>query len=251
MVRPKIAICKRVPERIPNATDAICGLVFELPAAAARGISHVARDRQSNAMTTFLLIRHASVDALGRYLAGRAPGEHLNALGRQEAQALAARLAPIHLDALYSSPLERARETAESIACDRDLAVEISDELLELDFGEWTRSTFEQLASDPRWERFNRHRSGTRIPGGELMMEAQARAVSFVEAVAVHRPGAVVAAVTHGDVIRGAVSHYLGMPLDFYNRFDVAPASVSVLEVTDHGAKVHCVNATERLPGCV
>lgn len=202
-------------------------------------------------MTTFLLVRHASLDALGCYLAGRAPGEHLNALGRREAEELASRLSGIHLDAVYSSPLERARETAEFIACDRKLTVELRDELLELDFGEWTRRTFEELAADPRWERFNRHRSGTRIPGGELMMEAQARAVSFVEGVAMERPSATVAAVTHGDVIRGAVSHYLGMPLDFYNRFDVAPASVSVLEVTEHGARVHCVNVTERLPGCV
>jgi len=186
-------------------------------------------------MTTLLLIRHAACDPIGHFIAGRTPGIHLNDAGRHQADALAERLAGVRLDAIYSSPLERARETAECLARRAALPIEVREELGELDFGAWTGMNFQQLASDDRWRRFNTMRGRTRIPGGELMLEVQARVVSLAELARERFPNGRVSFVTHADVLRGLLAHYLGIPLDLMQRFEIAPASVSVLELgTDH-----------------
>jgi broad specificity phosphatase PhoE len=195
-------------------------------------------------MTTFLLVRHCAVDALGRYLAGRAPGEGLNATGRAELRALADRVANLSLDAVFSSPLERARETAAAFAPCIDGDVEYADELLEVDFGEWTGKTFEALSEDPRWAAFNTHRSITRIPGGELMLETQARVVAFLQRVAERWPSGHIAIVSHGDVLRAAIAYYLGLSLDHLLRFELSPASMSVLEVGSSGARLLTLNVS-------
>ena len=199
-------------------------------------------------MTTFLLIRHATCDPIGQYLAGRASGVPLNAEGRSEAARLAHRLAAIPVDAIYSSPLERTRETADAIAAGRELDVQIADELIEIEVAEWTGQTFTDLEGDARWHRFNALRSVARAASGELMLDVQARAVSFVERLRVERPEARVALVSHGDVIRGLVAHACGIPLDLFQRIDIDTASVSVLDVTEHGLRMRCINLTERLP---
>src|SRR4051794_28353785 len=124
-------------------------------------------------MTTFLLVRHCAVDALGRYLAGRAPGEHLNAEGRAQAVRLGERFRSIQLDAVFSSPLERARETADQLTGARASGVTCTDALLEIDFGAWTGKTFDELASDARWSTFNTRRTSIRIPDGEHIDEVQ------------------------------------------------------------------------------
>ena len=134
-------------------------------------------------MTTILLIRHATTSALGRVISGRTPAVHLDPPGRAQAEALAARLAPVHLDAIYASPLERTVETAEAIARGRDLRVETMDELLELDFGQWTGKSFPDLSGDDDWRRWNSLRSLTRIPHGEVMLAVQARALAAVHRI--------------------------------------------------------------------
>src|SRR4051794_26972165 len=122
-------------------------------------------------MTTFLLIRHASTDANGKILAGRKPGVLLNDDGRSEASRLARFLAQRTLDAIYSSPLERARETADFISQATGVPVQIREALAEIQYGEWTNARFDELESDVRWRLFNTFRSGTSIPGGELMLQ--------------------------------------------------------------------------------
>lgn len=196
-------------------------------------------------MTTILLVRHCSVPALGRYLAGRAPGEHLDVAGRAQAQRLAERFAGTQLDAVFSSPLERTRETAAALAQCAPNGVQLADALLEVDFGEWTRKTFAELASDPRWAPFNEHRTITRIPGGELIFEVQARAVGFVQCIADEFPDGRVALVSHGDVIRSTICYYLGLPLDSMQRFHIAPGSVSVLRLGEAGATLQSMNVVD------
>jgi broad specificity phosphatase PhoE len=200
-------------------------------------------------MTTFLLIRHGACDPVGRSLAGRAPGVSLNAQGVREAEALASRLAPLPLAQVFSSPLERAMETAAAVARRHGLGVELRDGLTELDFGEWTGRSFEELAAEPRWRQFNEQRSRTRIPGGELMAEAQMRAVAELEGIRLRRGEGLVAVVTHADVLRGIVAYYAGIPLDLSARLDVATASVSVLVLGATGAaRLVCLNHTGDLP---
>ncbi|HEU4565735.1 MAG TPA: histidine phosphatase family protein, partial [Gemmatimonadaceae bacterium] len=168
--------------------------------------------------------------------------EHLAADGRRQAARLAERLAGLPIAALYSSPVERARETAAPLAARLGLPVCDAPGAVEIDFGEWTGRTFEELARDPRWGPFNGFRSATRIPGGELIVETQARVVVELERLRERHPDAVVAVVSHADVIRAALCHYAGIPLDLMLRLEIACASVSVLEVTPYGARILRLN---------
>lgn len=196
-------------------------------------------------MTVFYLIRHAAHGLLGHRMAGRKPDVRLSREGNAQAQQLAERLASLPIRAICASPLERARDTAQPLADRLGIEVEIAEELNELDFGEWTGRTLEELGGIPEWKLFNRFRSGTRIPGGELMPEAQGRIVGFLERTALEQADAHVAVVSHSDIIKSALAYYLGVPLDLFQRIEVSPASVSVVELQPWGPRVLAVNWTE------
>ena len=200
-------------------------------------------------MTTVLLVRHATCDPVGKSLAGRRAGVSLNAEGRAQAERLARWLAPVPVAAVFTSPLERAHETAAYLAAARGVAVVPNEGLTELDFGEWTGRRLDALAGDPRWPPFNAFRSGTRPPGGEMMLEAQARAVAAVLAIAARYPDATVAVVSHADVIKSIVCHFAGIPLDHFLRLEIAPASVTALAVHEWGAQLLALNASAAPPG--
>ena len=183
-------------------------------------------------MTEVLLIRHGLCDSVGRAIAGRAGGVHLNAAGVQQARRLADRLRALPIAAVYSSPLERARETAAPLGKRLGLPVRIASGLDELDFGAWTGRTLESLRGEPDWDRFNAERGSTRIPGGESMGEVVGRAGAELTRIAAEHPGRLVAAVSHGDVIRALLADFAGIPLDRMLRLEVAPASVSLVRLT-------------------
>jgi probable phosphoglycerate mutase len=205
-------------------------------------------------MTTFWLIRHGSTDALDRQLCGRMPGVPLNELGEREVVALAERIAAsarrahIELGRVYTSPLERALMTARALAERVDCGMKCLDDLAELEFGEWTGVDFQSLQSDPRWERFNRFRSGTQIPAGESMLGVSARAVRQLLELRDQHGDETLVVVSHGDVIKAAVMHFLGIPLDFCHRLVLAPASITHLELDEHGARLVSWNDTSHLP---
>jgi broad specificity phosphatase PhoE len=180
-------------------------------------------------MTTCLLIRHATTDHVGHVLGGWTPGIHLNALGMRQAESLADRLAPLPLAAIYASPLERAQETAARIAQGRGIEVKTAAEAGEVRFGEWTGRSFAELAGDAAWQRWNEMRSTARAPGGESALEAQSRIVGLLERVRAAHAGACVAIVSHADVIKLALAHALGSPIELMRRIEVSPASVSTL----------------------
>ena len=198
-------------------------------------------------MTTFLFIRHAMCDPVGRAIAGRASGVHLNEEGRNQAQALAERLAPIPLRAVYSSPLERAMETAACVARRHRLRVRPAPGLNEIEFGAWTGRTLAELQAVAEWRQFNACRSGTRIPGGETMAEVLARGLLELERLWVLHPdeGEVVALVSHGDVLRVLLTRIMGTGIDLLDRVEVSPASVTVVRYRDSGQRVLLLNSTE------
>lgn len=200
-------------------------------------------------MTRFLLIRHALTDANGKRLAGRVAGIGLNEQGRKQASALAERLASLPIAAIYSSPLERAVETAEPVA--RLLAREVvsREEFQELDFGQWTDRDLAGIAGDPEFQRFNRVRSCAPAPGGEYMLQAQARVVAGLERLRSRHPAATVAVFSHGDIIKSAIAHYAGVPLDLFHRIEIDPASVSVVETDGSTIRILAVNHTTITPG--
>ena len=197
---------------------------------------------------TILLIRHASHGEAGTVLSGRRPGLALSDGGVREAERLALRLAPIPLAALHASPLERTRQTAGAVAAYHPgLAVETHDALLEVDFGAWSGMTFADLAPDPGWQRWNSARAVAETPGGETMAAAQDRAWSHCVRAALGAPGSVLAMVSHCDVIRAVLARVLGLSLDGLLAFEIAPASLSRIEVGEWGARVLALNDTAHL----
>lgn len=195
-------------------------------------------------MTTFFLIRHASCDGLGQTLWGRTPGICLNDAGATEARCLANRFKNMSFNAIYSSPLERALQTAWVIAESLKLDVKTSDAANEINFGEWTGKTLDELSRDERWRHFNRRRSVTMIPGGESFLDVQNRIVKELELLALQHGDAHVAIISHADVIRAAVAYFSAIPIDLVDRFEISPCSVSVLALNKHGATVATVNNT-------
>lgn len=179
---------------------------------------------------------------LGVGISGWLPGVALNDAGRDEVSALAQDLIGTAVHALYTSPLERTRRTAGILAHSLGLEPIVCPELGELRFGIWTGKSFEQLRTDPQWQRFNTFRSGTRIPGGESMLDTQLRAVNIMSTLRDRHRDQTIALVTHGDVIKAALTYFLGIPLDLHSRLEISPASVSEVELTEEYVRVLRVN---------
>lgn len=196
--------------------------------------------------TTVFFVRHGSHDRLGRVLCGRMPGVTLSETGREEARAAGRRLAGEDVAAVYSSPMERTRETAGLMAEALSVPVEVDELLNEIDYGEWTGATFDALHQDPHWALWNNEKAVTRPPGGEAMIEVQARLRRFVDAVQARHPEQRICAVTHGDPIKAILAHATGMPLDNLGRVEISPASISVLVAGDWGMKVLSINEAAR-----
>jgi broad specificity phosphatase PhoE len=192
--------------------------------------------------TTFFLVRHAAHDRVASVLCGRMPGVSLGPRGHEQARRVAARLSTENVASVQSSALERARQTAEPIAGCVARTVELNDGIMEVDFGAWSGRSFEDLERDPRWASWNKARAVSRPPGGETMLEAQARIVGAIERLeSVYRDRAVVL-VSHADVIKAALLYHLGLPIDAFARFDIDAASISTLVVGSWGSKVVRLN---------
>jgi len=199
-------------------------------------------------VTVFHLLRHGEHVLRGRVLAGRTPGVALSAVGRVEIAAVADRLVGEKIEALYASPLQRTQETAEILAERLDLVVQYREDLLELDFGEWTGMTYDAVRADQRWHAWSTCRSIATVPGGESMREVQERTVkALFDLRQTHRDGTVLI-VSHGDVIRAALLFALGMPLDFYSRIEVGLASINTIQIDASGVRVLAVNDRPRFP---
>jgi broad specificity phosphatase PhoE len=194
-------------------------------------------------LATILLIRHAHFDGVGKLLAGRMPGWRLSAEGRRQAEQLGERLARAPLQAIYCSPLERALETAESVAARHRLGVVSTAELIEFEFGAWSGKELESLRNEEHFHRFNTFRSGTRAPEGESAPEAQLRMVNAVARLnQQHAATDVIAVVGHADPIRALIAFYVGAPLDLAGRLEISPASVSIVRLREWGPEVLLVN---------
>lgn len=194
-------------------------------------------------MTTFLLLRHAAHDWVGRGIAGRLPGVGLNAEGRRQAQALVQRLAPLALDAIASSPQQRTLETAQPLAQARGLQVEVDAAFDEVDFGAWTGFSFDQLRGQGEpWRHWCERRGSARAPDGEAFVQVPQRAMAGLERLRARFPEGQVAVFSHGDVLKAMVATCLGMSLDDLERFEIAPASVSIVALGEHWQQVKLVN---------
>jgi probable phosphoglycerate mutase len=196
-------------------------------------------------VTRLHLIRHAPTPETGKRLTGRLPGVGLDASGRALAEATASMVAEIPFAAIYSSPVRRCGETARIIAEPHAIRPTPYRSLIEVDYGTWSGRTLGSLRRTRIWKMLFIAPSRVRFPGGETLAEVQARAVAACEELAATHPKADIALVSHGDVIKSMVAHYLGVPLDLFQRIAIAPASVSVIELTAGAApRVVGVNRT-------
>ncbi|HET7619098.1 MAG TPA: histidine phosphatase family protein [Vicinamibacterales bacterium] len=191
-----------------------------------------------------LLIRHGHTDAVGARLVSRLPGSHLSTEGTSQVAALCELLRRVSIDAVYMSPLERARETAAIIARDRGLQPVVCDDVNEVDFGEWTGREFKELARDPAWRRFNEQRASATVPGGECAETVRQRVIRALTALHARHAGGTIAVVSHADVIRAAVLHCAGVSTDHWYRFEISPASVTVIDFVPERPRLVSVNET-------
>lgn len=195
-------------------------------------------------MATLLLVRHGRTTANSSgVLAGWTPGVHLDDKGREQAAALARRIAEVPLAAVVSSPLDRCRETAAEIAAVRegtklalDAGVQVDDRVGECRYGDWTGRELSKLVKEPLWPVVQNHPSAAVFPGegGEALRDTQARAVAAVRdwntrIEAEHGPDAQYLVCSHGDVIKAIVADALGMHLDLFQRIMVDPCSLTVV----------------------
>ncbi|MDQ6836988.1 MAG: histidine phosphatase family protein [Actinomycetota bacterium] len=222
--------------------------------------------------TLVLLVRHGATPTTGKVLPGRAPGLHLGDSGRDQADAVAARLqawasagaggprrrsgargrgpavtTTTVAPTIYASPLERTRETAAPIAKALGQKVSVNRGLLECDFGEWTGADLKDLARKPEWSAVQRYPSGFRFPGGESFTAMQARIVDTVATLVSRHRGGTVILVSHADPIKAVVADALGTHLDLFQRIVVSPCSVTAISYAPTGPTVLAVNSTGTL----
>ncbi len=196
-------------------------------------------------MPLLLLIRHGENDYIktGR-LAGHIAGVHLNEKGKQQARALSEALQDVPLKAVYSSPLERAMETAQPIAEPHGLQIVQEPDLVDTDVGKWQGRSWKVLRLMKAWKIVQHAPSRFRFPEGESFLETQVRIANALERIIRkhNKPKDIVAVVFHADPIKLAVAHFLGMPLDHFQRLSCDTGSLTALSASETGANLIKLN---------
>ena len=195
--------------------------------------------------TLVLLVRHGQTPTTGKVLPGRAPGLHLAEAGHEQARRAAERIAELpKVDAIYASPLERARETAAPIAAARRMRVRLDKGLLECDFGDWTGAELKKLMKLPEWSTVQRAPSTFTFPRGESFTAMQTRIVSTVDRLRSAHPGGVVVCVSHADPIKALVAHAMGTHIDLFQRIVISTCSITAIAYGSGAPVVLTVNST-------
>jgi probable phosphomutase (TIGR03848 family) len=197
--------------------------------------------------TTLVLVRHAVTAQTGPLLSGRAPGIDLSETGVGQAENVGERLSVLPVRAVYASPIERTRQTAEHIAAHHGLEVQELPGVIEADYGEWTGGAIAELAKLDLWKTVQVAPSRARFPGGESIAEMQSRMVAALEEVIAAHPGELIVVVSHADPIKAAIAHFTGVHLDLFQRVVVSPASVTVFQLGAFGAALVKSNDTGSL----
>jgi broad specificity phosphatase PhoE len=195
-------------------------------------------------MTILLLIRHGENDYLKKgILIGSNIGVHLNSRGREQAAVLAKTLKDLPIKAVYSSPLERALETAEPFATAKKLEINLCPTLRDTDVGDWAGRKLKDLRKFSAWKQVQEKPSTFTFPGGESFIGLQARLVEKIGAIAAaHKQKDLVAIFFHADPIKLVIAHYLELPLDGFQRLRVDTGSISILAIGKTGARLEALN---------
>jgi broad specificity phosphatase PhoE len=192
-----------------------------------------------------ILVRHATCAQMDSVLLGRSIDAPLDANGEVQARALAERLLPLDDLLLECSPRQRTRQTADAIALRRCAHVHAAQAMDESDFGSWSGRTFEELAGDPAWRRWNEQRSAACTPAGENIEQVQARAMAHLRQLQQDFVASTVAIVTHAEIVRSLVLHAMNAPIDDYHRIEISPASLTTFSMD--GPELRLTTLNERV----
>jgi probable phosphomutase (TIGR03848 family) len=201
-------------------------------------------------MPTLLLIRHGDNDYLAKNrLPGHIPGIHLNKHGNEQAALLAQSLSKLPIKAIYCSPLERAIETAQPLAQSLGIEIQIRPDLTDGDVGDWEGRYWKVLRRNKLWKIIQQNPSQFQFPGGETFVQIQGRVVTTLDAiVSTHVKDETIAVVFHADPIKLAVAHYLGLPLDNFQRLTINAGSITILSIHDASSQLLAMNLMPPLP---
>jgi broad specificity phosphatase PhoE len=200
-------------------------------------------------MPLVILIRHGDTDYVGNRLAGHLPGIHLNQYGRCQTEQLAGRLAVLPITAVYSSPLERALDTAEPLARKKGVSIKVLQPLTEINVGDWQGKSLPYLRRLKRWRETHEQPASFSFPNGERFSEKQriiCEAIKkLVEGLARND---IIACVSHADPIKLCLAYFLDMDLNNFQRIAIDPASASFVYFSDSHIRVGPINLVEEIP---
>jgi probable phosphoglycerate mutase len=200
-------------------------------------------------MLTFLLIRHGENEYLVKNkLPGQLPGIHLNSRGQEQAENLADSLGNLPITAIYSSPLERAMETASPLARKLGLPIKQVPGLMDADVGKWANRSWKSLVRTKYWQVIQQTPSEFRFPGGESFVELQHRVIRELEELRSRHQEGLLAVFFHADSIKLALAHYLNMRLDDFQKWSISAGSITILKFDAHGVRVLGMNLNPPCP---
>ncbi len=192
---------------------------------------------------TAILMRHGETlwNREGRVM-GRNPVE-LSENGRAQVEAAILPARVLKLDLIMTSPLVRARQTAEIIA-DGLGGVEIIEDptIAEVSYGRWEGMTYHELIDDPHYVVYRESPVEYPTPGGETIPQVQARGVTAIRRAIEAHPGRRVLFVSHGDIIRTVLCYFLGLELKFFHRLRIDNAAFSGIQIAGNFAEVKFMN---------
>lgn len=191
-----------------------------------------------------LLLRHAPTPDTGKRLSGRQPGLHITSEGARHAERAGAALTGYPVAAVYTSPVLRCRETARLAARAWEAKPVPLRGFTEVDYGEWTGRPISQLRRTKLWRQVMFAPSGARFPGGESLLDVQARAADEIRAIADDHGRGVVVVLSHADVIRLLVAHLAGIHADHLQRLVIDTGSVTAVALSNGVPRIVKLNDT-------
>lgn len=194
-------------------------------------------------MLELWLLRHGETAwNVERRVMGRLP-IGLNAQGCAQVKAVRQGCAQVSFDAAHVSPAQRTMETAELLLDGSATPIFPDEAFWEIDYGDWIEQPFPDADSLPMLRDYFEQPETSQIPGGERPIDAQARAVAGVESIRRRYDEGRVLVVSHADVIKATLVHFLQMRLNDWQRLSVRNASLSIVRFADDGVvQVECVN---------
>lgn len=199
--------------------------------------------------TTVLLVRHgqANSNVTGYYMGWS--NEDLSEIGYTQVRSLASRLASLPIASVYSSPLQRTCTTATILAKPHGLEVETSDDIIEIQIGDWQGLHIDEVGQrwPELWKQSRIDPSEITMPNGESFQQVTERAIRGFDKIVAANHGKQVIIVSHEIVVKVLVAHALGVSNSIYRRFEINNASLSAIRVIDGKTRLATLNDTSHL----